>query len=128
MAIMAASDLVESFGSDFLQFIDIGGAAKPAGSLLSQLLLKGSSNDKRFVIDEVQRTLDIAAQILNPALFLERLLPYAAHKSPKVSCLLSVYFDAVRIIMVNAGCKSAPSTLCDTLVIALTGTDLADSY
>lgn len=81
---MTTADLIESFRDELLPHLDIGGATKPASSLLSQLLLKGSSNDKRFVIEEVQRTLAAAAEFISAPMFLDRLVPYAAHKNPKV--------------------------------------------
>lgn len=37
---MAVSDLCRSFGSELLPLMDVGGAAQPLKSLLSQLLLK----------------------------------------------------------------------------------------
>jgi hypothetical protein len=84
MAILAAADLFSGLQDAMLPYMDRGGASSPANSLLAQLLLKGGSNDKRFVIDEVQRALDIMTQHINAAKLMEMLLPYAAHKGPKV--------------------------------------------
>jgi hypothetical protein len=83
-AIMAVADIVEGFGDDILPHLDVGGVGNPAGSLLYQLLLKGSSNDKRFVIEEAKRALTLTADYVGPVSLLDLLLPYAAHKSPKV--------------------------------------------
>ena len=57
-----------------------GGSKRPGDSLLAQLLLKASSNDKQFVIEEVQRCLQTMAEAVEPVLCIEHLLPYAAHK------------------------------------------------
>lgn len=84
MAILTAADLVTGLGNDLLPYLDKGGAAKPAESLLGQLLLKGGSNDKRFVIDEVNRTLSRITQHMNADALMDMLLPYASHKGPKV--------------------------------------------
>ena len=37
---MAVSDLCQTFGTELLPLLDVGGAAQPLKSLLSQLLLK----------------------------------------------------------------------------------------
>jgi len=84
-AIMAVADIVEAFGDDVLPHLDVGGVGNPGDSLLYQLLLKGSSNDKRFVIEEAKRALALTAGCIAPMPLLDLLLPYAAHKSPKVS-------------------------------------------
>ena len=81
---MSVADIVQTFGDDVLPYLDMGGAASPTSSILSQLLLKGSSNDKRFVIEETQRALQVTADSVSPLKLLDRLLPYAVHKSPKV--------------------------------------------
>ena len=81
---MSVADIVQMFGDDVLPHLDMGGAASPSSSILSQLLLKGSSNDKRFVIEETQRALQVTANSVSPLKLLNRLLPYAVHKSPKV--------------------------------------------
>lgn len=84
MAILTAADLVTGLSNDLLPYLDKGGAAKPAESLLGQLLLKGGSNDKRFVIDEVDRALSRITQHMRAEALIEMLLPYASHKGPKV--------------------------------------------
>lgn len=81
---MAVSDLCRTFGTELLPLLDAGGAAQPQRSLLSQLLQKAGSNDKRFVIEEVTRALQTMAECMEPRQLLDRLLPSAAHKNPKV--------------------------------------------
>ncbi|CAL8462750.1 g2283 [Coccomyxa elongata] len=93
-AIMAVSDLCRCFGSELLPLMDVGGAAQPLKSLLSQLLLKAGSNDKRFVIEEVTRALQTMADYMDPPRLLQRLLPYAAHKNPKVRGKVAVSLAA----------------------------------
>ena len=104
---MTAADLIETYGDELLPHLDNGGTHKPAASLLCQLLLKGSSNDKRFVIEEVQRTLGIAAERISPLPFLDLLLPYASHKSPKVqppsNTFLSQYLQSQRCLSALEG-------------------------
>lgn len=75
-------------------FMDTGSMTRPANSLLLQLLLKASSNDKKFVLDEVQQTLTIMAKSVNPAACLDRLLPYAAHRNPKVRAQVAIVLTA----------------------------------
>jgi hypothetical protein len=93
-AIMAVSDLCRAYGSELLPLLDAGGAAQPARSVLAALLAKGGSNDKRFVIEEVARALGAMAEAIEPPRLLERLLPYAAHKNPKVPCACGVTWRA----------------------------------
>jgi hypothetical protein len=91
MAILTVIDLVTALPDDLIHHIDMGGASRPTESLLGQLLLKGGSNDKRFVIDEVDRALSKMTQKLDAEVLTEKLLPYSTHKGPKVlpqhSCL-----------------------------------------
>lgn len=58
-AIMAVADLYQRFGDALLPATDVGGAAKPLTSMLAQVLLKCSSNDKKFVIEEAQRAMQV---------------------------------------------------------------------
>jgi hypothetical protein len=83
-AVMCAGDLFAAHGSRVLPLLDTGGSTQPAKSMLAQLLLKAGSNDKKFVIDEVQRALAVMAANMDPLAIMGRLLPYAAHKNPKV--------------------------------------------
>lgn len=50
---------------------------------------QAGSNDKRFVIEEVTRALQTMADCMDPLKLMQRLLPYAAHKNPKVGRLPS---------------------------------------
>lgn len=92
---MCVGDLFAAHGSRLLPLVDIGGATQPAKSMLAQLLLKAGSNDKKFVLDEVQRALGVMATSMDPSALLGRLLPYAAHKNPKVCrhSVLTAYGD-----------------------------------
>ena len=56
---LPSADLYLIFGDVLLSHTDVGGQAKPATSLLAQLLLKAASNDKRFVVEEAQRALQV---------------------------------------------------------------------
>jgi hypothetical protein len=56
---MGVVDLYSTYGTALLPLTDVGGQQKPASSLLAQLLLKCSSNDKKFVIEEAQRALQV---------------------------------------------------------------------
>ena len=83
-AIMCAGDLTAAHGARMLPLLDTGGMTQPGKSLLAQLLLKAGSNDKKFVIEEAQHALDTIASSMDAPAILARLLPYAAHKNPKV--------------------------------------------
>ena len=82
---MSTADIFRAFTDRIEPHLNKGGTSKPAASLLYQLLLKGSSSEKRFVFEEARRTLEVMAQSLSPTLLLAHLIPYAEHKSPKVS-------------------------------------------
>jgi hypothetical protein len=56
---MAVADLYTAYGDALLPYTDVGGALRPATSLLAQLLLKVASNDKKFVVEEAQRALQV---------------------------------------------------------------------
>uniref|UniRef100_A0A1D2AET2 TOG domain-containing protein n=1 Tax=Auxenochlorella protothecoides TaxID=3075 RepID=A0A1D2AET2_AUXPR len=83
-AILAVGDLFLSLGDALLALADVGGAAGPTTSLLGSLLLKAASSEKQFVVTEAQRTLELAADSVDPAALSALLLPYTEHKSPKV--------------------------------------------
>lgn len=83
-AIMSVADVIRTFKEETEPFLNKGGVSKPASSLLYQLLLKGSSNDKRFVVEEAKATLTVMAENITPGVLLQHILPYAEHKSPKV--------------------------------------------
>ena len=85
-----------------MPLLDTGGITQPGKSLLAQLLLKAGSSDKKFVIEEAQRALETIASSMDAPAILGRLLPYAAHKNPKVCacCLksaLAAYERHVRL-------------------------------
>ena len=46
-------------GDDLLRLLPGSGPQAPGGSLGAQLLLKAASNDKRFVVDEAARALNL---------------------------------------------------------------------
>ena len=83
-ALLCLSDLFCDLGNSLLPFLDVGGVAQPASSLLGQLLLKASSNDKRFVIDEAERCLRELCGELSPSELHAKMLPYVQHRNPKV--------------------------------------------
>ena len=87
-----------------IPLLDNGSMTRPANSLLLQLLLKASSNDKRFVIEEVQQTLAVMAKSIDPAACIDRLHPYAAHRNPKVRA-------QVAIVLTSAAQQMSPEDL-----------------
>lgn len=91
---MCVADLFSVFGNSMEPYIDMGSLTRPANSLLLQLLLKASSNDKRFVIEEVQQSLRVMAGSVEPAVSLDRLVPYAAHRNPKVRAQVAMVLTA----------------------------------
>ncbi len=93
-AVMCVADLFSVFGNNMEPYLDTGSLTRPANSLLLQLLLKASSNDKRFVIEEVQLSLMTMAKTVDPAASLDRLLPYAAHRNPKVRAQVAIVLTA----------------------------------
>ena len=93
-AVMCVADLCSVFGNSLMPYIDTGSLSRPANSLLLQLLLKASSNDKRFVIDEVQLSLRTLAKSVDSAALLDRLLPYTAHRNPKVRAQVAIVLAA----------------------------------
>ncbi|KAK9788320.1 hypothetical protein WJX73_006811 [Symbiochloris irregularis] len=80
LAIMCMGDFVIAFGDALLPRLDTGG---PNSSLLNQLLLKASSNDKRFVVDEAQKALDTLSQQVRATCLAGCVLPYTSSRSPK---------------------------------------------
>ena len=83
-AIMAATDIISTYRDEIVPVLNVGGMEKPANSLLSQLLLKASSNDKKFVIDEAKAALRAMSSNLAPLKLLTHILPQTQHKNPKV--------------------------------------------
>jgi hypothetical protein len=82
--IMTTTDLLITFSDDLLPHLDVGGPAKPLTSMLGQLLLKASSNEKRFVVDEAQRALGTMAEVFTATRALALFSPYVEHKNPKL--------------------------------------------
>ena len=94
-ALLCLTDLSQDFGDELLPFVDAGGMGSPTSSLLAQLLLKASSNDKRFVIEEAERCLRELCAHMSACIFHPMLLPYVQHRNPKVrgnagACVASV--------------------------------------
>jgi hypothetical protein len=84
-AIMTLRDFYLACPAAMLPLTDVGGPAVPVNSALAQLLLKVASNDKKFVIEEAQRALVTATDVLPSVDFLELLKPYVLdHKNMKV--------------------------------------------
>lgn len=79
-AIMAVADLYITFGDKLLPATDAGGLAKPMTSMLAQVLLKASSNDKKFVIEEAQKTLQVWSASLALASCANYLLDSLCHR------------------------------------------------
>ncbi|KAI5078203.1 hypothetical protein GOP47_0005874 [Adiantum capillus-veneris] len=73
-AIMASADLLKSYPVDILAMLE---------QLLLQLLLK-ASQDKKFVCEEAERSLQVMTDQLAPAPLLEQLQPYVTHRNPRV--------------------------------------------
>ena len=91
-ALLCVSDLIEDFGDTLLPLLDAGGAAT---SLLSQLLIKAVSKDKKFVIEEAERCLNTVCVTLDPSALYPMLIPYLKHKNQKIrasacECLAAV--------------------------------------
>lgn len=84
MAVMCCADIFSNAGDIVFPYIDVGGPVKTTSSLLIQLLLKASSNDKQFVVDEVHRTLVILSTHITPGQISERFEAYIKHRSPKI--------------------------------------------
>ncbi|XP_010666574.2 uncharacterized protein LOC104883719 [Beta vulgaris subsp. vulgaris] len=78
-SIMAAGDIFAVYGDKLLEPTLSGGF----DNLLLQLLLK-SSQDKRFVCEEADKTLNTMVQSLTPLPLLHNLQKYARHFNPKV--------------------------------------------
>ncbi len=81
-AIMATADCITTFQDAILPFLL---TPKADTGLLMQLLLKASSNDKRFVVEEARATLDKLAIATALGALLRTLEPLVEHRSPKVN-------------------------------------------
>ncbi|MCO5614468.1 hypothetical protein L7F22_068751 [Adiantum nelumboides] len=73
-AIMASADLFKSYPVNILAMLE---------ELLLQLLLK-ASQDKKFVCEEAERSLEVMNEQLAPAPLLEQLQPYVTHRNPRI--------------------------------------------
>eukprot|EP00250_Pteridium_aquilinum_P004740 c14940_g1_i1 orf=321-1352(-) len=73
-AIMASADLLRAYPDLILTMLE---------QLLLQLLLK-ASQDKKFVCEEAQRSLEVMTEQLAPAQLLVQLQPYVTHRNPRV--------------------------------------------
>lgn len=99
-ALLCLSDLFVDFGDRLIPLLDVGGMERPATSMLCQLLLKASSNDKKFVIEEAERCLGGMCKHLSPAPLLPLVLPYIQHRVPMVrgnagACVATVISQSV---------------------------------
>jgi len=83
-AILTVADMYAAYGDKMLPVTDVGGPAKPLGSMLAQLLTKAASNEKKFVVDEAIKTLEIVVDSCSPEPLVTMLIPYTEHKNPKV--------------------------------------------
>lgn len=83
-SLMTIAELYGNVPGDMVQHTDSGGMNKPGSSLLSQILLKSVSNDKKFVVEEAENCLKQMAVSLDPVLFLNLIIPYASNKNPKI--------------------------------------------
>lgn len=88
-AIMACADIFKSYHEHLLDILD---------PLLLQLLLK-ASQDKRFVCEEAERTLEVMTLWIPPQPMLQKLQPYVKHNNPKIRAKASVcvYNSATRL-------------------------------
>ncbi|CAD7699539.1 unnamed protein product [Ostreobium quekettii] len=82
-AMLCCADLFTVFKEAMVEFVDVGGPAKPATSLLCQLLLR-AANDKQFVVEETQRTLAALSSSIPPLVTIQMAVPYTKHRNPKV--------------------------------------------
>jgi hypothetical protein len=83
-AIMTVRDLYLAAPSEMLHYTDVGGPSKPNDSILAQVLLKAASNDKKFVIEEAERSLSTMSDMLPPTNLIQLVSQYTGHKNPKV--------------------------------------------
>lgn len=88
-AVMASADIFKGYRESLLDILD---------PLLLQLLLK-ASQDKRFVCEEAERTLEVMTMWIPPQAMLPKLQPYVKHFNPKVRAKASVcvYNSASRL-------------------------------
>lgn len=73
-AIMASADVLKAYPDTVLTMLE---------QMLLQLLLK-ASQDKKFVCEEAERTLEVMTESLAPVPLLVQLQPYVTHRNPRV--------------------------------------------
>nr|XP_043629696.1 TOG array regulator of axonemal microtubules protein 1 [Erigeron canadensis] len=84
-AIMAASDLFKSYGDKLLEFT----ASDAVDQMMLQLLLK-ASQDKKFVCEEAERTLNTMVVSTTPIPLLHKLKVYVSHGNMRVRAKAAV--------------------------------------
>jgi len=85
-AIMVSADIFKGYYEHLLDILD---------PLLLQLLLK-ASQDKRFVCEEAERSLEVMTTWMAPQPLLQKLQPYVKHFNPRVRAKASVcYYNSV---------------------------------
>ncbi|KAL8239016.1 hypothetical protein R6Q59_015583 [Mikania micrantha] len=85
-SILAASDLFKSFGDKLLESSTSDGAVD---QMMLQLLLK-ASQDKKFVCEEAERTLDTMVVSTTPIPLLQKLKVYVSHGNMRVRAKAAV--------------------------------------
>ncbi|XP_021806264.1 TOG array regulator of axonemal microtubules protein 2 [Prunus avium] len=88
-SIMASFDIFRAFGDSLFD----SATSAAFDQLLLQLLLK-ASQDKRFVCEEADRTLNTMVQSLTPLPLLQKLRAYASHANPRVRAKAAVSVSA----------------------------------
>lgn len=79
-AIITSRDLFMCLPETMASYVE----SVESGSLLTQLLLKAASLDKRFVVEEAVKSLEQMALSVNPQVTAKSLISLASHKNPKV--------------------------------------------
>ncbi|KAL5701249.1 hypothetical protein ACHQM5_026608 [Ranunculus cassubicifolius] len=86
-SVMAASDIFKSYGHDLLE----SPTSEAFDQMLLQLLLK-SSQDKRFVCEEADKTLLVMVGSIPPLPLLNKLKAFVSHTNPRVRAKAAVSF------------------------------------
>ncbi|KAG0622368.1 hypothetical protein M758_3G092300 [Ceratodon purpureus] len=81
-AIMSCADIFKGYPEHLIDILD---------PLLLQLLLK-ASQDKRFVCEEAEKSLEVMTTHMAPQPLLQKIQPYVKHFNPKVRAKASVCF------------------------------------
>ncbi|KAL8475523.1 hypothetical protein ACS0TY_028253 [Phlomoides rotata] len=82
-AIMTSADIFKAYNDDIIDSLD---------PLLIQLLLR-SSQDKRFVCEAAERTLNTLTSSVSPLLLLPKLQPYIKHRNPRIRAKASMFIS-----------------------------------